>query len=106
MKKDKITFVSGFSVKNTMYTQCDYMLVAVTDTGKVLMSTGDGNWSDVGPKKPEQKCTCELFAQIPCEHCLSEKRKEEKEVCRCETPDICIINPTMGCRKCQKPLGD
>ena len=44
---DKITQVSGFGVSNTVNTQCDYMLTAVTASGKVLMSTGDGVWADV-----------------------------------------------------------
>ena len=50
---DKIIQVSGFGVKNTMYTQTDYMLVALTESGKVLMSRGDGEWESVGPKGPE-----------------------------------------------------
>ena len=47
---DKIIQVSGFSVSNTNNTQCDYFLVALTESGKVVMSTGDGEWADVSPK--------------------------------------------------------
>ena len=66
---DKIIQVSGFSVQNTAHTQCDFMLVAVTEFGKVLMSTGDGEWASVGPKEPgkdrwgrELKCHCDPHA--------------------------------------------
>jgi hypothetical protein len=52
--EDKIIQVSGFGVKNTMDTQCDYMLVALTQSGKILMSTGDGRWSSVGPKVEQE----------------------------------------------------
>ena len=56
---DKIIQVSGFGVKNTHNTQCDYMLVGLTESGKVVMSTGDGQWSNVGPEKGGQ--TDELY---------------------------------------------
>jgi len=50
---DKIIQVSGFGfgVANTQTTQCHYMLVALTENGRVLMSRGDGEWSDVTEKK-------------------------------------------------------
>ena len=48
-KKDPIVQVSGFGVKNTVNTQCDYMLVGLTKSGRVVMSTGDGIWCDVSP---------------------------------------------------------
>ena len=44
--KDKIIQVSGFGVNNTQRTQTDYMLVALTQNGKVLLSQGDGKWAD------------------------------------------------------------
>ena len=44
--KDKIIQVSGFGVNNTQRTQTDYMLVALTQNGKVLLSQGDGKWTD------------------------------------------------------------
>ena len=44
--KDKIIQVSGFGVNNTQRTQTDYMLVALTQSGKVLLSQGDGRWTD------------------------------------------------------------
>lgn len=44
---DKIIQASGFGVRNTQATQCDYLLVAVTESGRVLMSCGDGRWTDV-----------------------------------------------------------
>ena len=46
---DKIIQVSGFGVEKTMNTQCNYMLVALTESGRVLMSTGDQRWCDVSP---------------------------------------------------------
>lgn len=46
---DKIIQVSGFGVENTQSTQCNYMLIALTESGKVILSQGDGQWSDVGP---------------------------------------------------------
>ena len=51
--QDKIVQVSGFGVNNTKNTQCDYLLVALTERGKVLLSTGDGKWTDVGPDGKE-----------------------------------------------------
>lgn len=48
---DKIIQVSGFGVANTHNTQCDFMLVALTESGKVLLSMGDTNWCDVSPKE-------------------------------------------------------
>ena len=53
MSKDKIIQVTGFGVANTSNTQCDYMLVGLTESGKVMMSTGDGNWADVSQCKKE-----------------------------------------------------
>lgn len=51
---DKIIQVSGFQVASTRHTQCDYLLVALTESGKVVLSTGDGKWADVSPA-PEQE---------------------------------------------------
>lgn len=48
---DPIVQVSGFGVANTMYTQSDYYLVALTKTGKVMLSNGDGKWCDMTPTK-------------------------------------------------------
>ena len=53
-EEDKIVQVSGFGVNNTINTQCDYMLAAVTESGKVVMSMGDGIWCDVSPEPPQQ----------------------------------------------------
>jgi len=47
---DPIVQVSGFGVENTMQTQCNFLLVGLTKSGKVVLSTGDGIWSDVSPK--------------------------------------------------------
>jgi hypothetical protein len=52
-EQDKIIQVSGFGVKNTMSTQCEYLLVALTESGKVLLSTGDRIWCDVSAVPPE-----------------------------------------------------
>ena len=53
MTKDKIIQVSGFGVKNTIGTQCDYLVVGLTESGRVLISRGnsDGDWFDISPKK-------------------------------------------------------
>ena len=51
---DKIIQVSGFQVASTRHTQCDYLLVALTESGKVVLSTGDEKWADVSPA-PEQE---------------------------------------------------
>ena len=50
---DPIVQVSGFGVEHTMQTQCNFLLVGLTKSGKVVLSTGDGIWSDVSPK-PDQ----------------------------------------------------
>jgi len=50
MEVDKIIQVNGFGVDYNERTQCDYLLVAVTNEGKVIMSTGDGEWWDVTKK--------------------------------------------------------
>lgn len=47
--KEKIVQVSGFGVENTEDTQTNYMVVAVTDRGRVVISCGDTRWSDISP---------------------------------------------------------
>ena len=44
MMEDKIIQVSGFGVNNTKDTQCDYVIVALSERGKVLITSGDGIW--------------------------------------------------------------
>ena len=51
--RDRIVQVSGFGVNNTHITQSDYFLVAVTESGKVVISRGDCQWSDVSPKEQD-----------------------------------------------------
>lgn len=46
---DKIIQVSGFGLQPNEYGN-DYLLVALTESGKVILSTGDSNWGDVSPK--------------------------------------------------------
>lgn len=53
IKEDKIICVNGFSVGHPQ--QHAYLLVGVTESGTVVMSTGDGNWADVGPRKTTQE---------------------------------------------------
>jgi len=48
---DKIIQVSGFGVKNTERTQCDFMVVGITESGKIIITQGDGIWCDISPKK-------------------------------------------------------
>lgn len=47
---DKITQITGFE-----YGAGDkcYLLVALTESGDVLLSEGDGKWASVGPKPTE-----------------------------------------------------
>ena len=47
--EEKIVQVSGFGVENTSSTQCNYMLVGLTNTGRVVLSMGDREWCDVSP---------------------------------------------------------
>jgi hypothetical protein len=47
--KDKIIQVSGFGVENTQSTQCNYMIVGLTESGKVLITQGDRKWADISP---------------------------------------------------------
>ena len=54
---DKIIQVNGFGVKNTLGTLCDYMIVAVTESGKVLISQGDSRWCDISPKEATHEKT-------------------------------------------------
>lgn len=49
---DPIVQVSGFGVANTNGTQCDYMLVGLTQSGQVVISRGDGDWADISPAAP------------------------------------------------------
>jgi hypothetical protein len=47
---DKIIQVSGFGVDNTIRTQCNYMIIALTESGKVLLSQGGSpKWFDITP---------------------------------------------------------
>ena len=45
MKEDKIIQASGFALSPDKY-----IVIAVTESGKVLASEGDGLWADIGPK--------------------------------------------------------
>lgn len=50
MKEDKIIQVSGFGVENTSLTQCNYLIVGLTESGQVVITTGDGVWANISPK--------------------------------------------------------
>jgi hypothetical protein len=53
---EKIVQVSGFSVDPARFdNQVDYMVVGVTNTGRVVITTGDGQWGDISPKKPPER---------------------------------------------------
>jgi len=52
---DPIVQVSGFPVENTPNTQCYYLLVGLTKSGKVILSTGDREWFDVSPETNNNK---------------------------------------------------
>lgn len=73
MHGEKIVQVSGFGVANTSQTQCDYMLVGLTDKGRVVLSMGDREWVDVSPKKEPDLChACgkpRNYLLQECEHC-------------------------------------
>jgi len=65
---DKIIQISGFSVENTSSTQCNYMIVGLTESGKVLITTGDGQWSDISAKEPTaapDSTICAVFGKLP-----------------------------------------
>jgi len=65
---DKIVSVSGFAVNNTANTQCDYMLVGLTESGRVVISRGDRDWVDVSPlatsdaPQPQQQAGCKCIS--------------------------------------------
>ena len=46
---EKIIQVSGFGVNNTSNTQSDFMVVALTNTGRVVITLGDKKWVDISP---------------------------------------------------------
>ena len=48
---DKIIQITSCGVQNTFNTQCDYLIFALTESGKVLASTGDCQWCDISPKE-------------------------------------------------------
>jgi len=69
--EDKIIQVSGFGVEYNSATQCNYLLCALTESGKVLLSTGDGVWIDVSPKPASTKAVkdygfCTYGSTFPC----------------------------------------
>jgi hypothetical protein len=51
---DPIIQVSGFGVAATRDTPAYYMLVALTQCGKVLLSRGDHKWWDVSPRSTQK----------------------------------------------------
>jgi hypothetical protein len=53
-KTDTIVQVSGFGVARNQHTQCDYMLVALTESGKVLLSVEGYEWMDVSPRSTRE----------------------------------------------------
>jgi len=53
--EEKIVQVNGFSYGPPE--QLAYLLVGVTDSGRVVMSTGDKNWTDVSPEPPSSEAT-------------------------------------------------
>jgi hypothetical protein len=44
---DRITQVSGFGIANTIDTQSNYAVVALTEAGRVLISMGGREWEDL-----------------------------------------------------------
>lgn len=76
---DPIVQVSGFGVENTPSTQCNYMLVALTKSGRVLMSMGDREWADVSPRTLAQSGERKEPARVVVEQiadCLIERGYE------------------------------
>lgn len=53
--KDKIIQISGFGVDNTQDTQCNYMIIGLTESGKVVITRGDGIWADISPKEKDHR---------------------------------------------------
>ncbi len=51
MHEDKIIQVSGFAV-NPLNCHTDFLIVGVTESGRVLITEGDGQWGDISPPSP------------------------------------------------------
>jgi hypothetical protein len=49
-EREYVVQVSGFSVAYNQRTQSDYMLVGLTNLGRVIVSNGDNQWGDITPK--------------------------------------------------------
>lgn len=47
---DRIVQVSGFGVANTQATQSDFMIVGLTESGRVVITSGDRIWCDISSK--------------------------------------------------------
>lgn len=74
--KDKIIQVSGFGIANTQDTQCNYLIVGVTMSGKVVITIGDGIWSDISPKASQP--AVEADAESRCFFCDTLTQATEK----------------------------
>ena len=59
--EDKIIQVSGFGVENTHQTQTYYMLVALTESGKVFMNHGGSSWIDISPPDDKESRLLSLY---------------------------------------------
>ena len=79
-QEDKIIQISGFGVSNTKSTQCDYMVAGLTESGRVVITTGDGVWADIsGPFKP--KCNHYYnFETGECVHCGQLRKWYPKDI--------------------------
>ena len=49
-EREYVVQVSGFQVAYNERTQSDYMLVGLTNLGRVIISNGDHQWGDITPK--------------------------------------------------------
>ncbi len=67
--EDKIVRISGFGVENTASTQCNFMVVGLTESGRVVITQGDGRWTDISHNAPEPASTPDGAGAGGCRKC-------------------------------------
>jgi len=82
MPEDKIVQVSGFGVDFVINSQVDYMVVGLTESGKVVITTGDGYWADISPKGKCVDCAYEIGKYGICNSCICYSKFEPKSIKR------------------------
>ena len=79
--EDKIIQISGFGVENNQSTQCSYMIVGLTESGKVLITRGDGEWADINPKASQPSVQADAENRCLCEETWIDVMKDECPWC-------------------------